>query len=161
MQRIRARLSRLASRVAPRDFAIDFQLVSPEQITAEIEAELSLGPITRGLRFSVEDDGGHIRGLVAASVEEETRSAVLEIKNNFADRLRLYVDLQVDEKVNFNVVSLSQGGQASLVTMAQYGNTQTFLAGEAVYGVAKLLEIKADGVALLLGRREIFLPLVQ
>ena len=161
MDRIRAQLERLSSRVVPRNFTIDFQLVTPEKIGAEIEAELNVAATTRGLRFSAEDDGGHIRGIVAASVEEDTRQALEAIKKNFENRLKLTIDLQIDEKINFNVVSLSQGGQASLATMIQYGSTQTFLAGDAMYGVAKLLEVKSDGVDLLMGRREIFLPLIQ
>ena len=160
-ERIRDRLKRLAARVAPRTFSVDMQLSKPEQVIAEVERELSLGPTTRALGFRIDDAGGVIYGAVAASVEAETRQDLETIIKQFEGTLRLQTDLQVNEKINFNVVSLSQGGQLSLATMAQYGSTQTFAPGEAVFGVAKLLEVKGDGVALIMGRREIFLPLVM
>ncbi|MEK9822054.1 MAG: hypothetical protein VW831_06740 [Gammaproteobacteria bacterium] len=157
---IRDRLQRLGNRVAPRSFEIDMQLEPPEVITREIEDALRLGATTRELSFKIENDGGRITGLVAASVEAETRQDLEAISKSFEQRLPLTLDIQVDEKINFTVVSLSQGGEVPLATLVQYGNPTTFLQGEAVYGRAKLLEIRSDGVALLLGRRQIFLPLI-
>lgn len=160
MVAIRDRLQRLGSRVSPRSFEIDMELELPEVITREIEDALRLGETTRELNFSIEADGGRITGMVAASVEVETRQDLETIRKSFQQRLPLSVDIQVDEKINFNVVSLSQGGEVPLATLVQYGNPTTFIQGEAVYGMAKLVEIRSDGVALLVGRRQIFLPLI-
>jgi hypothetical protein len=86
---------------------------------------------------------------------------VAEVQKTFAERLPLTVDLKVDPKLNFSVVSLTQGGDGSTATLVQRGRTQIFRVGEPVFGVGELTDIKSDGVVLALGRREIFIPLIR
>lgn len=161
VDRVKGDLTRLASRVAPRKLEIEFRLQPAEQIVSEVTSALSLASTTRDLQFKIDDGGGRITGLVAAAVESEARAAVAEVMKMFADRLPLTVDLKVDAKLNFNVLSITQGGDGSSATLAQRGKTQTFRVGEPVFGVGELLDIKVDGVVLALGRREIFIPLIR
>jgi hypothetical protein len=161
VDRIRGDLMRLATRVAPRKLEIEFRVQPAEQIVSEVTSALGRVPVTRELQFRIDDEGGRITGLVAAAVESEARAAVAEVQKTFADRLPLTVDLKVDPKLNFSLLSLTQGGDGSSATLSQRGKTQTFRVGEPVFGVGELLDIKVDGVVLALGRREVFLPLIR
>ena len=157
---MRDRLQRLGNRVAPRSFEIDMQLEDAGRIAQEIEDALRLGATTRELDFKIEADGIHITGLVAGSVEVETRRELEAMRDSFERRFPVVIDIDVDPKINFNVVGLSQGGEIDLATLVQFGNPTTFKQGEPVFGLAKLLEIRSDGVALALGRRKVFLPMI-
>ena len=161
LDRIKGELSRMATRVAPRKLVVEFRVQPAEQLANEITSALGRVATTRDLQFRIDDDGGRITGLVAAAVESEARAAVAEVQKTFAERLPLTVDLKVDPKLNFSVVSLTQGGDGSTATLVQRGKIQTFRVGEPVFGVGELTDIKGDGVVLALGRREIFLPLIR
>jgi hypothetical protein len=157
---MRDRLQRLGNRVAPRTFEIDMQLEDAGRIAQEIEDALRLGATTRELELKIEADGVHITGLVAGSVEVETRRDLESMRDSFERRLPMVIDIDVDQKINFNVVGLSQGGEVDLATLVQFGNPTTFKQGESVFGLARILEIRSDGVALALGRRKVFLPMI-
>ena len=161
VDRIKGDLTRLAARVAPRKLEVEFRVQPADQISNEIINALGRSATTRDLQFRIDDDGGRITGLVAAAVESEARAAVAEVQKTFAERLPLTVDLKVDPKLNFSVVSLTQGGDGSTATLVQRGRTQIFRVGEPVFGVGELTDIKSDGVVLALGRREIFIPLIR
>lgn len=161
VDRIKGELTRLAARVAPRKLELEFRVQPADQLASEVTAALGRVAVTRDMQFRIDDEGGRITGLVAAAVEAEARAAVTEVQKTFAERLPLTVDLKVDPKLNFSVLSLTQGGDGSSATLVQRGKTQTFRVGEPVFGVGELLDIKVDGVVLALGRREIFLPLIR
>lgn len=160
-ERLKTDLGRLAVRVAPRKLEFDYQLQPAERFASEIGAALAAGSTTRDLQFTTDEQGGRISGLVAVAVEAEARAALDELQKAYADRLPLVVDLKVDPKLNFSVVSLALGGQVSTATLMQRGKTQNFRIGEAVFGAGELADIKPDGVVLALGRREIFIPLIR
>ena len=160
-ERLKAELGRLAVRVAPRKLEFEFLLQPAELFASEIGSALAKGSTTRDLQFSVNEQGGRISGPVAVAVEAEARAALGELQKAYADRLPLSLDLKVDPKLNFSVVSLSLGGQASTATLMQRGKAQNFRIGEAVFGAGELADIKPDGVVLALGRREIFIPLIR
>ena len=161
VDRIRGELMQLASRLAPLTLEVEFRVQPAEQIVSEVTSALGRTPVTRDLQFKIDEEGGRITGLVGAAVEGDVRAAVAEVQKTFAERLPLTVDLKVDPKLNFSLLSLTQGGDGSSATLMQRGKTQTFRVGEPVFGVGELLDIKVDGVVLALGRREIFLPLIR
>ncbi len=161
VDRIKGELVSLAPRVLPRKLEVDFRVTPADQLANEVTNALGRVAATRDLQFRMDDDGGRITGLVAAAVESEARSALAELQKSFAERLPLTVDLKVDPKLNFSVVSLTQGGDGSTATLVQRGKIQNFRVGEPVFGVGELMEIKVDGVVLALGRREIFIPLIR
>ena len=161
LDRIKGELARLTTRVAPRKLEVDFRVQPADQLANEVINALGRVGSTRDLQFRIDDEGGRITGLVAAAAESEARAAVAEVQKTFADRLTLIVDLKVDPKLNFSVVSLTKGGEGSTATLVQRGRTQTFRVGEPVFGLGELTDIKGDGVVLALGRREIFIPLIR
>jgi len=113
------------------------------------------------MQVRIEANGARITGLVAAPVESEARTALNKIVEDFSSRLPLTVELKVDPKLNFTVVSLTQGGLESSATLIQRGKTQTFRVGESVFNTGELREVKSDGVVIALGRREMFIPLIR
>jgi hypothetical protein len=160
-ERLTAELSRLSDRIAPRQLQLEFQLEPAEQLLQAVSAALVSGSITRDMQVRIEANGARISGLVAAPVEADARTALNKIVEDFSSRLPLMVDLKVDPKLNFTVVSLTQGGMESSATLMQRGKTQTFRVGESVFNTGELLEVKSDGVVIALGRREMFIPLMR
>jgi hypothetical protein len=140
---------------------LEFRLETADQLIQEVTNALTSGPITRDMQVRLEASGSRISGLVAAPVEAEARTALNKIVEDFSSRMPLTVDLKVDSKLNFTVVSLTQGGLESSATLMQRGKTQTFRVGESVFNTGELLEVKPDGVVIALGRREMFIPLIR
>lgn len=161
MGRLKSDLERLAPRLVPRRLLIRMRVEKPDKLAEEVTGALTASAVTRDLRFSIDDEGGLISGLVGAAMEADARAAVAEVQKTLVGRLPLRVDLKVDPKLNFVVLSLTQGGADSSATLLQRGKAQTFRVGEPVFGVGELVDIKVDGVVLALGRREIFIPLVR
>jgi hypothetical protein len=161
MDRLATELGRLGTRLKPRTMKVVFQLATPDVFFNEVAIALNKSPATRDMQFTIGDEGGVITGLVAAPVESEARTALAEVKKSFEGRLPLQVDLRVDPKLNFRVVSLTLGGNQSTATLMQRGKTQTFQLGDPVFGTGELREIKNDGVVVALGRREMFIPLLR
>lgn len=160
-ERLTAELSRLADRIAPRQLELDFQLQTADGLVQEVMAALTRRSITQDMQVRIEANGARITGLVAAPVESEARTALNKIVEDFSSRLPLTVELKVDPKLNFTVVSLTQGGLESSATLIQRGKTQTFRVGESVFNTGELREVKSDGVVIALGRREMFIPLIR
>lgn len=161
MERLQNELGRLSTRLKPRTLQLEFRVATPDAFFNEVAMALSKSPSTRDMQFTIGDEGGLITGLVAAPVEGEARAALLEVKRSFEGRLPLEIDLKVDPKLNFRVVSLTLGGNQSTATLMQRGKTQTFVVGDPVFGTGELREIKNDGVVVALGRREMFIPLLK
>lgn len=160
-ERLNKDFAQLSTRIAPRKLLVDFQLQSAEALTQEISLALAKVSATRDLQFKLDEEGGRITGLVAAAVEAESRAALGELQKIYAERVPLTIDLKVDPKLNFTVVSVSLGGNESIATMMQRGKTQAFRVGEPVFGNGELRDIKDDGVVLAMGRREMFIPLIR
>lgn len=159
MDRIGRDLSRLGARTLPRGLDVEFRLQEAYQLMQQVSMALNQSPTTRDLRFEIDESGGHIVGLVPAAIETEALAAAHSIRKSFESQLPITVELKVDAKLNFNVVSLTQGGDAPTATLVQRGKAQTFRVGEPVFGVGELMDIRVDGVMLALGRREVFIPL--
>ena len=159
MARVKSDLSRLAPRVNPKTLKIEFNVQEADKILRDITQSLSKSPATRDLRVELDESGGHIVGTVPAALEKEATAAALAIMKTFETQLPLKISLKFDSKLNFSVVSLTQGGEVSTATLVQRGRAQTFRVGDAVFGVGELTDIRNDGVALALGKREVFIPL--
>ena len=159
MDRVESDLLRLGSRTLPRKLEVDFRLQDAYKLVQDVSRALLASPATRDLQFEIDERGGHITGLVPAALESEAVAAALQVKKTFESQLPLKIDLKVDAKLNFNVVSLTQGGNAPTATLVQRGRVQTFRLGEMVFGVGELLDIRSDGVKIAVGRREVFMPL--
>jgi hypothetical protein len=161
MDRLKSDLEQLSPRLQPRRLSIRFRVEKPDKLADEVRGTLTASAVTRDLRFSIDDQGGLISGVVGAAMESDARAVVAEVQKTMVGRLPLRIDLKVDPKLNFVVLSLTQGGADSSATLLQRGKAQTFRVGEPVFGVGELIDIKVDGVVLALGRREIFIPLVR
>lgn len=161
MNRLRAELKRLGDRIAPLKLVLTFNVKPADMLLNDISMELNRRSATRDMQVSIDDAGGKITGVVAAAVEGEARASLTELKASYEDRLPLRIDLRVDPKLNFSVVSLMLGGNESTATLLQRGKTQTFRLGDAVFGTGELKDIRSDGVVLALGRREMFIPLIR
>lgn len=159
MDRIETDLSRLGTRTMPRALAVEFRVQEGYELIQQVSAALNQSPTTRDLRFQIDESGGRIFGLVPAAIEVEALAAAHGIQKAFESQLPVTVDLKVDAKLNFSVVSLTQGGDAPTATLVQRGKVQTFRVGESVFGVGELMDIRIDGVMLALGRREVFIPI--
>jgi len=159
MARIESDLSRLGGRTTPRALEIEFRVQEAYEVMQQVSTALNQSPITRDLRFELDDGGGRIVGMVPAAIQTEVLAATHAIKKTFESRLPITVDLKVDVKLNFHLVSLTQGGDAPTATLVQRGKVQTFRVGEPVFGVAELMDVRSDGVMLALGRREVFIPI--
>lgn len=159
MDRVEVDLQRLASRTLPRKLEFDYRLQDAYKFVQEVSRALLASPATRDLTFEIDERGGRITGFVPAAVESEAVAAALHVKRTFESQVPLRIDLKVDAKLNFNVVSLTQGGDAPSATLVQRGQVQTFRLGDMVFGVGELLDIRSDGVKIAVGRREVFMPL--
>lgn len=159
MDRIESDLSRLAARTTPRPLDIEFKVQEGYKLVQEVTRALGQSPSTRDLRFEIDDRGGRIVGVVPAAVESEAVAAAHQVMKTFESRLPIGLELKVDSKLNFSVVSLTQGGDNPTATLLQRGKVQTFRIGEPVFGVGELTDIRIDGVTLALGRREVFIPM--
>jgi hypothetical protein len=161
MNRLRSELKRLGDRIAPLKLVLNFNVKPADMLLNDISMDLNRRSATRDMQVTINDAGGKITGVVAAAVEGEARATLAELKASYADRLPLSIDLRVDPKLNFSVVSLMLGGNESTATLLQRGKTQTFRLGEPVFGTGELKDIRSDGVVLALGRREMFIPLIR
>jgi hypothetical protein len=161
LDRLKLELSRLGERIAPRKLQLDFKLQPAELLVNDVVGALARTPVTRDMQVSVEANGLRITGLVAVPVESEARALLDKVKDDFAERVPLALDLKVDPKLNFTVVSLTQGGNESSATLMMRGKTQTFRLGDAVFGAGELREVSSDGVIIALGRREMFIPILR
>lgn len=159
LERVKTDLSRLGARINPRKLDIQFRLEEPHVLTQEVSLALRQSAFTRDVRFEIDARGGQIVGVVPASVETEAVAEAISIQRAFESRLPIFLNLKADTKLDFNVVSITQGGNGSTATLVQRGKAQTFRVGEAVFGVGDLTDIRRDGVLLALGRREVFIPL--
>lgn len=159
--RLATELARLGDRIAPRKLEIAFQLQTQDQLVQDISSALARASITRDMQVRFNAIGAQISGVVAAPVEGEARTALNKVVTEFSTRVPMSLDLKVDPKLNFTVVSLTQGGLESSATMMQRGKTQTFRVGESVFNTGELREVKSDGVVIALGRREMFIPIVR
>lgn len=157
--RLRGELARLEERVLPRVMKVDIELEPLERVTADIGQALSRSPITREFQFSVLGAKAVVSGVVAPSAEDEARRILEELQASMAVRLPLTVDLKVDPKLNFTLVGLTMGGEASTATLVQRGRMESYRVGEAVFGTGELREIRRNGVVIALGRRELFIPM--
>lgn len=159
MDRIESDLARLGARTLPRKLDVEFQVVEGYKLMQQVSAALNQSPTTRDLRFEIDETGGRIAGMVPAAIEIEALAAAHAVKKAYESQLPIAIELKVDAKLNFNLVSLTQGGDAPTATLVQRGKVQTFRVGEPVFGVGELMDIRTDGVMLALGRREVFIPL--
>jgi hypothetical protein len=159
MDRIESDLARLGARTLPRKLDVEFQVVEGYKLMQRVSAALNQSPTTRDLRFEIDETGGRIAGMVPAAIEIEALAAAHAVKTAYESQLPIAIELKVDAKLNFNLVSLTQGGDAPTATLVQRGKVQTFRVGEPVFGVGELMDIRTDGVMLALGRREVFIPL--
>jgi hypothetical protein len=161
MKNLQAELGRLAERIHPMKMELSFSVKPGDQLLNEISMELNRRSATRDMQVSLDETGGRINGVVAAAVEGEARATLQDVKQTFAQQLPLNIELKVDPKLNFTVVSLMLGGNESTATLLQRGKSQTFRVGESVFGTGELKDIRNDGVVLALGRREMFIPLIR
>jgi hypothetical protein len=159
MDRIESDLARLGARTLPRKLHVEFQVQEGYKLMQQVSAALNQSPTTRDLRFEIDETGGRIAGLVPAAIEVEALAAAHAVKKAFESQLPIAIELKVDAKLNFNLVSLTQGGDAPTAILVQRGKVQTFRVGEPVFGLGELMDIRIDGVILALGRREVFIPL--
>jgi hypothetical protein len=161
MSSLQADLNRLAQRISPMKMVLRFTVQPGDQLINEIAMELNRRSATRDMQVSLDESGARITGVVAAAVEADARATLNDIQQAYVDRLPLSVELKVDPKLNFSVVSLMLGGNESTATLLQRGKSQTFRVGEPVFGTGELKDIRNDGVVLALGRREMFIPLIR
>lgn len=161
MNSLQAELNRLAQRISPMKMVLRFTVQPGDQLINEIAMELNRRSATRDMQVSLDESGARITGVVAAAVEADARATLNEIQQAYVDRLPVSVELKVDPKLNFSVVSLMLGGNESTATLLQRGKSQTFRVGEPVFGTGELKDIRTDGVVLALGRREMFIPLIR
>lgn len=159
MDRIETDLSRLGTRTQPLPLGVEFRVQDSYRLMQQITKALSQSPTTRDLRFEIDESGGRIVGQVPAAIEIEALAAAHAVKSAFESQLPITIALKVDAKLNFHLVSLSQGGDAPSATLVQRGKVQTYRLGEMVFGVGELTDVRVDGVTLALGRREVFMPL--
>jgi hypothetical protein len=161
VNRLKADLNHLGKRVAPREFTLVLALEPQEKLSAEIRSALARHPTTRDFTLTIKEDTVLVSGTVAPASEAEARQVFTDLQKTYESRLPLTFDLKVDPKLNFTVVSVTMGGNASSATLMQRGKTQSYQLNDSVFGVAELKDIGEDGVTVQLGRRELFIPLTR
>jgi hypothetical protein len=156
---LRNELSRIDDRVAPRKFRYEITTIEPADLIKAVNAKLIESPLTRNLKFEVQNNTAVIKGVVAASAEEQTLKQVRKITEGLMSTFPVTVDITTDPKVNFQVSSVMTGGSAPAVAyISQRGKTERFSVGDEVFGVGELLEIRKDGVIVSSRSKELFVP---
>lgn len=152
-------LTRMGQRVAPRTLSIQFDFMTAEQASEEINAFLAKSPITREFQFVTNSRGGVVKGTVAQAAEDGAQILMSELLQAFAGRLPLTTEVKVDAKLNFNLVGVTLSGELPTATLMQRGRLENYQLGDPVFGTGVLKEILREGVVLGLGRRDMFIPL--
>jgi hypothetical protein len=156
---LRNELSRIDDRVAPRKFHYQITTIEPADLIKTVNAKLIESPLTRNLKFEVQNNRAVIKGVVAASAEEQTLKQVRKITDGLMSSFPVTVDITADPKVSFQVSSVMTGGSAPAIAyISQRGKTERFRVGDEVFGVGELLEIRKDGVIVSSRAKELFVP---
>lgn len=156
---LRNELARINDRVAPREFHFEITTIDPSDLIKSVNAKLIESPLTRNLKFEIQNNKAVIKGVVAASAEEQTLKQVRKVTEGLMSTFPVTVDITTDPKVNFQVSSVMTGGSAPAIAyISQRGKTERFRVGDEVFGVGELLEIRKDGVIVSSRSKELFVP---
>jgi hypothetical protein len=151
-------LDRINDRITPRVFHHTIQTLDPNDLTKTINAQLASSPLTRNLKFELKNKTPAIRGIVAASAEEQTMQLVRQLTSTMMPRFPITVDITIDQKINFQVSSVVLGGAGAVANITLRGKTESFRVGEQVFGLGELVEIRKDGVVVSSRSKELFVP---
>jgi hypothetical protein len=151
-------LDRINDRITPRVFHHTVQTLDPNDLTKTINAQLVSSPLTRNLKFEIKNKTPAIRGVVAASAEEQTMQVVRQLTSTLLPRFPITVDIATDPKINFQVSSVVLGGAGAVANITLRGKTESFRVGDQVFGLGELMEIRKDGVVVSSKSKELFVP---
>jgi hypothetical protein len=158
LDNLKNQLERINDRVEPRVFHYTINTVDPNDLTKSINAQLAASPMTRNLKFEVKNKSATIKGVIAASAEEQTMAVVRALVSKQMNEFPVVVDIAVDPKINFQVSSILMGAKGGVANLTLRGKSDSFVVGDDVFGLGELLEIRKDGIIISSKAKELFVP---
>jgi len=158
LDNLKNQLERINDRVDPRVFHYTITTQDPTDLTKSINAQLIASPLTRNLKFEIKNKTAVIKGVVAASAEEQTMALVRNLTTKQMANFPVVVDIATDPKINFQVSSILMGPKGGVANLTLRGKSESFVVGNDVFGLGELLEIRKDGVIISSKSKELFVP---
>ena len=158
LDNLKNQLDRINDRVDPRVFHYTITTQDPTDLTRSINSQLVASPLTRNLKFEIKNKTAVIKGVVAASAEEQTMAIVRNLTTKQMAGFPVVVDIATDPKINFQVSSILMGAKGGVANLTLRGKSESFVVGNDVFGLGELLEIRKDGVIISSKSKELFVP---